>query len=42
MCGIAFFSPNDPVSAQKLNLAIKALHHRGPDSHDTWISRSDL
>jgi asparagine synthase (glutamine-hydrolysing) len=39
MCGIAaFFSNGKSISAQTLNRATKALHHRGPDSQGAWIS----
>src|SRR6476620_3807802 len=39
MCGIAaFFSRGKPVSAQALNRATKALHHRGPDNQSVWLS----
>jgi asparagine synthase (glutamine-hydrolysing) len=39
MCGIAaLFSRSKPVSTQSLRLATKALHHRGPDSHGSWLS----
>ena len=39
MCGIAaLFSPSKPISSQALWRATRALHHRGPDSHGSWIS----
>jgi asparagine synthase (glutamine-hydrolysing) len=39
MCGIAaFFSNDKSVSAQALNRATKALHHRGPDNQSIWLS----
>src|SRR5690242_4409081 len=39
MCGIAaVYSKAGSVSAHSLKLAAKTLHHRGPDSHGTWLS----
>ena len=39
MCGIAaFFSSNKRVSEERLKRATNSLHHRGPDSQDTWLS----
>jgi asparagine synthase (glutamine-hydrolysing) len=39
MCGIAaFFSNGKRVSAERLNRATNALHHRGPDSQGVWTS----
>src|SRR3974390_2764074 len=39
MCGVAaLFSKAGSVSAHTLELAAKTLHHRGPDSHGTWLS----
>jgi asparagine synthase (glutamine-hydrolysing) len=39
MCGIAaLYSENHAVTSQSLKHAAKALHHRGPDSHGTWLS----
>ena len=39
MCGIAaFFSSDKRVSEERLRRATNSLHHRGPDSQDTWLS----
>jgi asparagine synthase (glutamine-hydrolysing) len=39
MCGIAaFFASDKPISVAALRRATRALHHRGPDSHGTWVS----
>jgi asparagine synthase (glutamine-hydrolysing) len=39
MCGIAaFFSSDKRVSEERLKRATNSLHHRGPDSQDTWLS----
>jgi asparagine synthase (glutamine-hydrolysing) len=39
MCGIAaFFSSKEPVSVDALKRASAALHHRGPDNRDHWVS----
>src|SRR6266567_7322580 len=41
MCGIAaFFSSDKPVSTEALRCATRALHHRGPDSQGSWLSRN--
>ena len=39
MCGIvAIYSPDEPVSAEKLRAATATLHHRGPDAQNQWIA----
>lgn len=43
MCGIfGFFSSAGPISSSKVNLldkSLEALHHRGPDSHGTFVDK---
>lgn len=39
MCGVvAIFSPQRPVDREALAAATRALHHRGPDGQQTWVS----
>ena len=39
MCGIAaFFSRKTPATADSLQRATAALHHRGPDNQSQWVS----
>ena len=39
MCGIAaFFARHQPVAKESLQRATAALHHRGPDNQQQWIS----
>ena len=39
MCGIAaFFSRKTPATANSLQRATAALHHRGPDNQSQWVS----
>ncbi len=39
MCGfVSILSKNHSVESNRLNLGLKALHHRGPDGQNTWVS----
>jgi asparagine synthase (glutamine-hydrolysing) len=38
MCGIFAAMTRQGISSQRINRALSALDHRGPDGHGTWVS----
>lgn len=41
MCGIAGFLGFDSDAKKTIGRMVQAIHHRGPDAQQTWISNSD-